>query len=661
MPRTPFPIPPPWPAPHAYGNERLWLDCLIERETLRLRARYELSLDELRGLYVSDRQVDELLLRHAQQVVGDAAGSPAAALTGQAAQWREHFAADTPLELLGQRLALCAADLELVLVAFAPELDLRYDTLYAYLNNDVSRRHATVDLACRLLGGAARERIGTLAQQGILVTFEPAEHRSSLCQGLRPAAAVTRFLLGLAPAGARLEIIDGAAAAPGEAELVVCRGDDRDRLELQASALLRARGCHGLHVHPAALPDAIMTARLAGAALVLREAAPTEALAAALTAGVHVLALMPRGWQPDPACAALGPTLLDVPAATPAERQQAWHTALQAAGLPATDAPALAARFSFGPARIRQVLVQARTLRDADPTRQADAALQHAARQLAAQPLAQVAQAATRPHTWTELVLAPTTLALLREAAAAILHRQQVYREWCMQRRTGRSAGLMLLFAGASGTGKTMAASVLANHVGLELFRVDLAGVVSKYIGETEKNLDRIFHAAAEADALLLFDEADALLGKRAEVKDAHDRYANIEVAYLLQKMEEHDGVVILASNLPKNLDQAFSRRMHYVVEFARPGAPLREQLWRGIFPPELPLAPGIDYAFLADEFDLTGGDIQTIALEAAFLAASEGVPLGMPLLIRALARRQTKHGDPGAAARFRAHQRLAP
>ena len=254
-------------------------------------------------------------------------------------------------------------------------------------------------------------------------------------------------------------------------------------------------------------------------------------------------------------------------------------------------------------------------------------------------------------------MLPPTTLQLLREIAGAIAAREQVFREWNMQGRTGRSAGLMLLFAGASGTGKTMAASVLANHVGLELFRVDLAGVISKYIGETEKNLDRIFTAARDADAILLFDEADALLGKRAEVKDAHDRYANIEVAYLLQKMEEHDGVVILASNLPKNLDQAFSRRIHYVVEFARPGAVLREHLWRGMFPAEVPLAGDLDYAFLAEQFDLTGGDIQTIALEAAFLAAGEGSSVGMAHAMRAIARRQTKHGDPGVAARFRVYQ----
>jgi SpoVK/Ycf46/Vps4 family AAA+-type ATPase len=156
---------------------------------------------------------------------------------------------------------------------------------------------------------------------------------------------------------------------------------------------------------------------------------------------------------------------------------------------------------------------------------------------------------------------------------------------------------------------------------------------------------------------VLLFDEADAIFGKRSEVRDAHDRYANIEVAYLLQKMEDHDGVVILASNLPKNLDQAFARRMHYVVEFSRPGPALREQLWRGMFPPEVPLTGDIDYGFLAEQFELTGGDIQTIALEAAFLAAGEGSPVGMAQLMRAMARRQTKHGDPGVAARFRVHQ----
>ena len=169
-------------------------------------------------------------------------------------------------------------------------------------------------------------------------------------------------------------------------------------------------------------------------------------------------------------------------------------------------------------------------------------------------------------------------------------YRHVVYSEWGFAQRIASGKGLKVLFAGASGTGKTMTAGVIARDLGLDLYKIDLSGIVSKYIGETEKNLDRIFRAAHASNAILFFDEADALFGKRSEVKDAHDRYANIEVAYLLQKIEEHEGVVILASNLSKNIDDAFSRRMHYVIEFPLPDERHRELLWRGMFPPEVPL-----------------------------------------------------------------------
>ena len=170
-----------------------------------------------------------------------------------------------------------------------------------------------------------------------------------------------------------------------------------------------------------------------------------------------------------------------------------------------------------------------------------------------------------------------------------------------------------------------MAASIVANELGRDLYKIDLSNVVSKYIGETEKNLSRIFREAETSNAILFFDEADALFGKRSEVKDAHDRYANIEVAYLLQKMEEYTGIVILATNMSKNLDDAFARRMQHTIEFPFPDAASRERIWRGMFPEKAPLAGDIDFGFLARQFELTGGNIRNIALAGALLAAEEG------------------------------------
>jgi SpoVK/Ycf46/Vps4 family AAA+-type ATPase len=246
---------------------------------------------------------------------------------------------------------------------------------------------------------------------------------------------------------------------------------------------------------------------------------------------------------------------------------------------------------------------------------------------------------------WDDLVLPAVLLRQIREVAAAIKHRKLVYSDWGMAQRFPDGGGLKVLFSGASGTGKTMTASVLAQDLGLDLFRIDLSGIVSKYIGETEKNLDEIFRAARSSNAILFFDEADALFGKRSEVKDAHDRYANIEVAYLLQKMEEYDGVVILASNLSKNIDQAFSRRMHYSIEFPRPGKEHRERLWRGMFPAATPIGEDVDFPFLARQFELTGGDIKTVVLNAAFMAAENGKVIGMEQVVKAMARQMVKQG----------------
>ncbi len=262
-------------------------------------------------------------------------------------------------------------------------------------------------------------------------------------------------------------------------------------------------------------------------------------------------------------------------------------------------------------------------------------------------------------YTWDDLVLPQSTLRQVKEIAAAIKYRHVVYSQWGFDKRIAYGKGLKVLFAGPSGTGKTMTAGVIARDLGFDLYKIDLSSVVSKYIGETEKNLDRIFRAAHSSNAILFFDEADALFGKRSEVKDAHDRYANIEVAYLLQKIEEHEGAVILASNLSKNIDDAFSRRMHYVVEFPLPGVPHREQLWRGMFPPEAPLSPDVDFGFLAKQFQISGGDIKNVVLAAAFLAAQDGKVITMKQVIKAMARQMSKRGRIPSATDFKQYHAL--
>ena len=225
---------------------------------------------------------------------------------------------------------------------------------------------------------------------------------------------------------------------------------------------------------------------------------------------------------------------------------------------------------------------------------------------------------------------------MLRHACSHIKYRHKVFSEWDFDSKIAYGRGLSILFAGAPGTGKTMCAQVIANELNMEMYKINISQVVSKYIGETEKNLQAVFNEAKTSNCVLFFDECDALFGKRSEVKDAHDRNANVEVSYLLQQIEEHDGVCILATNLLANIDAAFMRRITYVAHFPFPDAKMREQIYRRTMPALTPVSGDINWTFLAEKFELSGGYIKNIVLSGAFLAALEESPVGMSHLLRA-------------------------
>ena len=253
---------------------------------------------------------------------------------------------------------------------------------------------------------------------------------------------------------------------------------------------------------------------------------------------------------------------------------------------------------------------------------------------------------------WDALVLPAAEMALLHRIADQVERRGQVYRDWGFAARMGRGLGISALFAGTSGSGKTLAAEVLANELQLDLFRIDLSAVVSKYIGETEKNLRRLFDAAEDGGAILFFDEADALFGKRSEVKESHDRYANIEINYLLQRMEQYGGLAILATNMKSALDPAFMRRLRFVVDFPFPGIAERKAMWQLAFPPDTP-TQGLDFGRLA-RLNVTGGYIRVIALNSAFQAAQAGTPVTMPMVLEAARIEYRKLGRAIAEGDFR-------
>jgi hypothetical protein len=321
---------------------------------------------------------------------------------------------------------------------------------------------------------------------------------------------------------------------------------------------------------------------------------------------------------------------IDLPALTAPDREQLLLDTLSGATVDGGRAEVAAAVQQF---RLDSVSLEAAAAQLA-ARNGADESLWDALRAQARPNLDDLAQRIEPAATWDDLVLPPPVMETLRQIALHVRQRGRVYEDWGFSRRSARGLGVSALFAGPSGTGKTTAAEILARELRLDLYRIDLSAVVSKYIGETEKNLRRLFDAADEGGAILLFDEADALFGKRSEVKDSHDRYANIEVSYLLQRMEAYRGLAILTTNQRQALDPAFLRRLRFVVQFPFPGTEQRAEIWRRIFPREAPLE-GLDPQRLA-QLNVTGGTIRNIALSAAFFAADEDEPIRMRHLLSA-------------------------
>jgi hypothetical protein len=321
---------------------------------------------------------------------------------------------------------------------------------------------------------------------------------------------------------------------------------------------------------------------------------------------------------------------VEVDRPTPAEQHSEWTEAL---GEHAGDsASLLAGQFDLNAVAIRQLAQAARSSSAGTDLHQR---LWNACLLSTGPRMDRLAQRIRPVATWEDIVLPDEEMSLLRQLAAQVAQRTRVYDEWGFRSRMNRGLGISALFTGESGTGKTMAAEVLANHLRLNLYRIDLSAVVSKYIGETEKNLRQLFDAAEDGGAILFFDEADALFGKRSEVRDSHDRYANIETSYLLQRMEAYRGLAIMATNMRSALDEAFMRRLRFVVTFPFPAPSQRAAIWRHAWPAETPVAE-LDFERLA-RFGLAGGNIANAALNAAFVAAERDTRVTMPLVLDAV------------------------
>ncbi|MQA15107.1 MAG: AAA family ATPase [Pseudonocardiaceae bacterium] len=602
--------------------------------------------DPFRGLYLSDEAVAAILDRPAMLV-----GSPEPELEELAP-----FAAAFGLDGL---------DVGLLLVALAPDVDSRFEQLYGYLNDDVTRRRASVELALALCGlpaadtvGRARLSPGSALVDGGLVVVEDTE-RPLLSRALRVPDRVVAHLLGDDRADADLVGVlrEPSVATVGGAEPVAAALRQGMRLGyLRHSAAGSGRAMAAVALRAAARPvlDVDLSlhladadsgalaralgreARLRGAGVVagpVGTSSPAGLIRSLAGLGVPVLLHGTASW--DPAWAAQAPLLVTVPDPTAEQRRALWAAQLDGQAAAGIDPVTETAGFRLGPEAIAQAAAAARAA--AAGSAVTGTALRAGARAQSAAGLQRLARHIVPAVGWAQLVAPERTLGALHELVARARHRDRVLGEWGMRPGGGRGLGVSALFTGESGTGKTTAAEVIAGELGLDLYAVDLAAVVDKYVGETEKNLERIFSEAAGVNAVLLFDEADAIFGKRSAVSDAHDRYANIESAYLLQRMESFDGLAVLATNLRANLDDAFTRRLDMVVDFPLPDEKMRRALWDVCLGTTLPRDADLDLDRCAATFDLAGGDIRSAAVTAAYLAADADRPLTMADLLAAV------------------------
>jgi SpoVK/Ycf46/Vps4 family AAA+-type ATPase len=666
---------------------------------LKLRAMVEALRDEISerardpfyGLYISDADVERML------------ASTPASFKAEQIPLGEAGHRVSRLALLADTFQLDPLERDALLICLAPEVDPRYERLFGYLQDDATRRRPTVDLLLRILVPPGQDHLGfwqalsphgRLFRLGLLSFSEEAASRwPLLSRPLRVDERIVEYLLGsdlldvrLAPFCTLLPVPaeDADAEPPNQAAaglarmilpdpggtagpIIYLHGPPGAGKAAAARSLCQAAGMSMLLVdlsllpayerRPSLLALAAREALLQRAVLVLQGFDPTpgddpDAQAARnelrRTLSEHsgaVLLLGEPRWEPATWIPRRTALRVELSAPGPAARLRLWQRHLDGQ-LPHEKMVDLAARYRVDVDAIRAVsdAAHSRALSRGDESVSADD-FQVAAKAIASPPLDGLAKRIDPRYGWDDIILPPDTFGQLKEMCARARHHAVVLERWGFGRKHARRAGFTALFVGQPGTGKTMSAEVLAGELGLDLYRIDLSGVVSKYIGETEKNLERVFRAADQGDALLLFDEADALFGKRSEVRDAHDRYANVEVAYLLQRLEAYEGVAILTSNLRGNIDEAFMRRLDFVLEFPMPEEPERLAIWRRALPSEAPLADDVDLAFLARKFKLAGGHIRNIALAAAFFAAADGGSIAMRHLVRGTRREHQKLG----------------
>ena len=675
------------------------LDSLLKLAVARARLIYgsDATDSSYHGIYISEEEIDSIVNRRSEDLYpGDATY-----------EMLQAFHCSPRMETLRARWEFTEFDTAVLLLAVAPEINLRYERIYAYLQDDVTKRRPTVHLALSLLCDSQEARLeqrsrfapdAPLLRSGLLqLSIDPAQSEAPLlAHHLRLDERVIKLLLGNDDLDSRLvsfcELTSVASLSstnfngngitrrlPAFAGIV--KTDNRPvRLFFSGPSMASKR--LAAQAFAESTSASLLTADMGRCPLWQDEPIEVASLLkreASLSNAVLFVTGLDPGKEETTAKSFLsnlaqysGPTIIAsdnalVAAMTGSEhfltipfdlpqfeaRYKLWQEFANEAGVPLSPETlnALARNFQLAPEQIDAAVKTARQCLEWSITDTGTLTISEISEELVAAArrqngleLAALTEKLKPIYHWSDIVLPEDTIAQLKEICQRVTQSHTVLERGGFGKKLSAGKGIAALFAGPSGTGKTMAAEVIANELSLDLFRIDLSRVVSKYIGETEKNLERIFAAAVRSNSVLLFDEADALFGKRSAVNDAHDRYANVEISYLLQRMEQYEGITILTSNLRGNIDEGFWRRLAFTVHFPFPDAERRLEIWKGIWPEEIELDPDVDFVKLA-QISLSGANIRNIGLAAAFLAATERGPVRMTDIIHATRREYTKVG----------------
>lgn len=723
-----------------YGNslqhlldELKRIDLLIRWQIHRLRKeRLNDPREEFRGLFISEEEIDDILKSNLNPSEEYSSRTPESAeADGFNEIFRELNTRITQRTSASLEKGVCLSlfrlaclfeltpfETDCILVCLAPELEIKYERLYAYLQNDVTKKRPTVDLVLKLLCHSFEDKIrsrlfflckGPLVKCHLLRFFDEVQERQTplISRSLKLDDRIVDFLLGFHGVDSKIKgfarikkpqaqmneliIPSGIKKTANQLLPILKNGKkNRKRISLTANPVLYLKGpshngqlqvaeamCRRMNLN---LLEADMDGLISedlpfemGIELVLREALLQssavyfkrmdrfleEAEKNGTKEGIFLSALEDfpgpvflegeKKWEPKSDIPSFPFFKLEFPVPPYSLRKKLWESSLK--GCPVQDGldiNDLANKFQFTGGEIRDAVQNAMRLafmRNSGGFSLSLEDLYEGCRARSNQRLAFFSRKIQPRYGWKDIVLPKDKLSQLKDISNYVKYKNVVYGDWGFDQKLSQGKGLNAFFHGPSGTGKTMAAEVISRDLGLDLYKIDLSSVVSKYIGETEKNLNKIFKEAETSNSILFFDEADALFGKRSEVKDSHDRYANIEVAYLLQKMEEYEGIVVMASNFMKNVDDAFIRRIHFSVEFPFPDEEHRLRIWKMIFPDEAPRDGDIDFEFLSKKFKIAGGNIKNIILSAAFLAAENSGKIDMSHIILATKREFQKMG----------------